>query len=66
MSTENTLDSLAACLVHARVSKTDRVWNGSKRLREHTLWSWKTLGSFSSPKEQRDEDFGSRNNRQRG
>lgn len=30
MSIENTLDSLAACLGHARVSKTDRVWSGSK------------------------------------
>lgn len=52
MSTENTLDSLATYLVHARVSKTDRVWNWGKRFREHKLWSWKILGRFSSPKEE--------------
>ena len=45
MSIEKALDSLAACLGHARVSKTDRVWSGSKIGRK--LWSWKLLGSFS-------------------
>lgn len=43
MSIENTSNSLAACLGHARVSKTDRVWSGSKIGRE----SWK-LAVFES------------------
>lgn len=70
MSIENTLNSLAACLGHARVSKTDRVWSGSK-----IGWGSTTCGPgcflvaspvFTSPKEHCDEDFGSGNNRSRG
>lgn len=44
MSIENTLDPLAACLGHARVSKTDRVWSGSKIGRGSTSCG---AGSFS-------------------
>ena len=67
MSIENTLDPLAACLGHARVSKTDRVRSGSK-----IGWGSTSCGpgSFSVaspvPRKHRDEDFGSGNNRSRG
>ncbi len=44
MSTENTLDSLAACLGHARVSKTDRVWS-----RRKIGWGSASCGAGSFP-----------------
>lgn len=46
-------------MVHARVSKTDRVCNETKRLRKHTLWSWKIFSSSFCPKEYHHEDFSS-------